>query len=64
MIRYALGGVALAVTGYGLKKYLKDDKNVDRVFNVLNKAEEKSDKFFDNLQEKVDKQFYSNGKPK
>ena len=58
MLRFILGGVALAVTGYGVKKYFEDETNCQEfdnsVCNLIDKAEEKTDKFFDYANEKID----------
>ncbi len=51
MLRFILGGVALAVTGYGVKKYFEDESNCQEfensVCDLIDKVEEKTDKFFD-----------------
>ena len=51
MLRFILGGVALAVTGYGVKKYFEDETNCQEfensVCDLIDKVEEKTDKFFD-----------------
>lgn len=51
MLRFILGGVALAVTGYGVKKYFEDESNCQEfeksVCGLIDKAEEKTEKFFD-----------------
>ena len=51
MLRFILGGVALAVTGYGVKKYFEDESNCekfeDSVCGLIDKAEEKTENFFD-----------------
>ena len=51
MIPFILGGVALAVTGYGVKKYLEDESNCkeleDTVCSWIDEVENKTDKFFD-----------------
>ena len=39
MLRYIIGGVALAATGYGVKKYLESDINIFE--NKKNPDEEK-----------------------
>lgn len=38
MLRYIIGGVALAATGYGVKKYLENDINI---FDTFSEYEEK-----------------------
>ena len=62
MLRFILGGVALAVTGYGVKKYFEDETNCQEfdnsVCNLIDKAEEKTDKFFDYSSNDIDKQRY------
>lgn len=58
MIPYILGGVALAVTGLGVKKYLEDEDNCkkveDTVCDWINKVDEATDVFFDYANEKID----------
>lgn len=58
MIPFILGGVALAVTGYGVKKYLEDEENCKKVEDTIcgwiDKTEEKTDKFFDYANKKID----------
>ena len=50
MIPFILGGVALAVTGYGVKKYLEDESNCkeleDTVCSWIDKVENKSNTVF------------------
>ena len=62
MLRFILGGVALAVTGYGVKKYFEDETNCQEfdnsVCSLIDKAEEKADKFFDYASNDIDKQRY------
>lgn len=62
MLRFILGGVALAVTGYGVKKYFEDETNFQEfdnsVCSLIDKAEEKADKFFDYASNVIDKQRY------
>ena len=65
MLRFILGGVALAVTGYGVKKYFEDESNCQEfensVCDLIDKVEEKTDKFFDyasNAIDKLDEQRY------
>lgn len=40
MLRYIIGGVALAATGYGVKKYLESDINI---FDTFSEYEEKKE---------------------
>ena len=51
MLPFILGGVALAVTGYGVKKYFEDESNCQEfensVCDLIDKVEEKTEKFFD-----------------
>ena len=58
MLPFILGGVALAVTGFGIKKYLEDEDNCkkveDAVDGFINKVEKQTDKFFDYANEKID----------
>ena len=46
MLRFILGGVALAVTGYGVKKYFEDESNCQEFENSvcgwIDKVEEKN----------------------
>ena len=62
MLPFILGGVALAVTGYGVKKYFEDETNCQEfdnsVCSLIDKAEEKTDKFFDYASNAIDKQRY------
>lgn len=64
MVPFIIGGIALAATGYGVKKYLENDDNRDKVidklddaYNWLDKTEQKGLEFFDNLEKKVDDHF-------
>lgn len=64
MVPLIIGGVALAATGYGIKKFLENDSNQDKVedalmkgYDWLDEAEQKSDKFFDGLSEKAERYF-------
>jgi hypothetical protein len=61
MLRLVLGGVALAATGYGLKKYIeKNDKYYEmedigfKITDGIDAAAEKTDDFFNYLIEIVD----------
>lgn len=40
MLRYVLGGVALAATGYGVKRYLESDINIFDTFSEYEKKRE------------------------
>ena len=59
MLRFILGGVALAVTGYGVKKYFEDESNCQEFENSvcgwIDKVEEKTDKFSDFASNAIDK---------
>lgn len=64
MVPYIIGGIALAATGYGVKKFLEDDDNQDKITDTLMRGYEKIDefeqkgyKFFDDLEKKVDEYF-------
>lgn len=64
MVPYIIGGIALAATGYGVKKILEDDDNQDKITDALMRGYEKIDefeqkgyKFFDDLEKKVDEYF-------
>ena len=58
MLPFILGGVALAVTGFGIKKYLEDEDNCRKVEDTvdcfINNVEKQTDKFFDYANEKID----------
>ena len=71
MVPFIIGGIALAATGYGVKKYLENDDNRDKVidklddaYNWFNKTEQKGLEFFDNLEKKVDDHFDNERKRK
>ena len=71
MVPFIIGGIALAATGYGVKKYLENDDNRDKVidklddaYNCLDKTEQKGLEFFDNLEKKVDDHFDNERKRK
>lgn len=53
MLRYVLGGVALAATGYGVKRYLENDINIFDTFR--NKSSEYSQETdcFDSSQSEI-----------
>ena len=42
MLRYIIGGVALAATGYGVKKYLESDINIFDTFSEYEGKKEHS----------------------
>jgi len=61
MIRYLLGGAAIVAVGYGIKKFLEDGENADKIDEFLTNAYEKLDgfeqqanDFFDALRAKID----------
>ena len=61
MIRYLLGGAAIVAVGYGIKKFLEDGENADKIDDFLTNAYEKLDgfeqqanDFFDALRAKID----------
>jgi hypothetical protein len=61
MLPLVLGGIALAATGYKLKKYLDDDDNYDKFhdslingYELLNRVDEKVDGWFDTLLNKIE----------
>ena len=62
MIPFIIGGVALAVTGFGIKKYFEDEDNCrkveDTVDDFINKIEKQTDKFF--CTKKIDKLYSRN----
>ncbi len=43
MIRYVLGGVALAATGYGLKRYIEDEIAINSLYKGYDKNSTKDD---------------------
>ncbi len=64
-----LGGVALTATGYGLKKFVEDDDNREKIadslirqYDWIDDADRKTQKFFDKLQDKVENFFDGNAK--
>ena len=70
MLPFIIGGVALAATGYGIKKYLEYDDNRDKVidklddaYSWLDKTEQKGLDFFDDLEKKVDEHFADETEP-
>lgn len=63
MLRYIFGGVALAATGYGVKRYLESDINIFDTFSEYEKKREHSDnsqsEILSELKEPIDK--FENG---
>jgi len=64
MLPLLIGGVALAATGYGIKKYFQSDENCEKMQESLFKGcewlddvSEKSDQFFDNIKQCVEEYF-------
>lgn len=60
MLPLIIGGVALAATGYGVKKFFENDENRDKVEDALMKGydwidevDRKTDDFFDGLIERL-----------
>jgi hypothetical protein len=43
IIRYVLGGVALAATGYGLKRYIEDEIAINSLYKGYDKKSTKDD---------------------
>lgn len=69
MLPLVLGGVALAATGYGLKKFFEDDDNREKLtdslmrqYDWIDEADRKTQNFFDKLQDKVENFFDGNPK--
>lgn len=65
MKKYILGGIALAVTGYGIKKFLEDEENAQKVqemfekgYDWLDEFQDKAENFFDDVDSKTDDFFY------
>ena len=61
MIQFILGGVTAVAACIGVKKYLEDDENRDKVVNTIEKgidcldiAEEKTNHFFNKLDNYLD----------
>lgn len=64
MLPLFIGGVALAATGYGIKKYFESDENCEKVQEALFKScewlddvSEKSEQFFDGINQCVEEYF-------
>lgn len=60
MLPFVLGGVALATTGYGIKKFLDNETNHDKIDQALTKGiewldsvDQKAEIFFDGLIQKI-----------
>jgi len=67
MLPFLIGGVALAATGYGVKKYLESDENCEKVQEALFKGcdwldevSEKSEYFFDGVHQYIEEYFDDN----
>lgn len=61
MLPFVLGGVALAATGYRIKKFLTSESNLDKIDDALMKGidwldsvDQKAEIFFDGLIQKID----------
>ena len=61
MLPFVLGGVAIAATGYRIKKILTNESNLDNINDALikgidwlDKVDKKAETFFDGLIEKID----------
>lgn len=66
MLPLLIGGVALAATGYGIKKYFESDENCEKAQETLLKGcewldevSEKSDRFFDGVNKRIENYFSS-----
>ncbi|WP_060826676.1 hypothetical protein [Sulfurospirillum cavolei] len=64
MLPLLIGGVALAATGYGIKKYFESDENCEKaqeaIFKgceLLDDLSEKSERFFDGINQCVEEYF-------
>ena len=64
MLPLLIGGVALAATGYGIKKYFESDENCEKAQEALFKGcewlddvSEKSEQFFDGINQCVEEYF-------
>lgn len=67
MLPLLIGGVALAATGYGIKKYFEIDENCEKAQEALFKGcewldevSEQSDKFFDGFNQCIEEYFDTN----
>lgn len=64
MLPFLIGGVALAATGYGVKKYLESDENYEKVqdlllqdCDLLDEVSERSEHFFDGVNRCIEECF-------
>ena len=64
MLPLLIGGVALAATGYGIKKYFESDENCEEAQEALfrgcewfDDVSEKSEQFFDGINQCVEEYF-------
>lgn len=64
MLPLIIGGVALAATGFGIKKYFESDENCEKAQETLFKGcdwlddvSEKSEQFFDGINQCVEEYF-------
>lgn len=64
MLPLLIGGVALAATGYGIKKYFKSDENCEKAQEAIFKGcewlddvSDKSEQFFDCVNQCVEEYF-------
>lgn len=60
MLPIILGGIALAATGYKLKKYLEDDENEEKITKVLNDGYEWLEKTDERVINWIDSFIYPN----
>lgn len=67
MLPYIIGGIAIAATGYGIKKFFNDERNYDKIddalirgYDYIDETDEKISRFFDDLSEGVGKLFDEN----
>ena len=64
MLPFIIGGVALAATGYGIKRYIENEENYEKIdeaflrFNEkIDEYEERTNNFFDGLKVTIGKYF-------
>ncbi|MDQ1267866.1 MAG: hypothetical protein QG560_509 [Campylobacterota bacterium] len=64
MLPFIIGGVALAATGYGIKRYIENEDNYEKIdeaflrFNEkIDEYEERTNNFFDGLKVTIGKYF-------
>lgn len=64
MLPYIIGGVALAATGYGVKKFLAQDENYQKLedslikgYDWLDEAEKKAETVFEEVDQKLEEFF-------